>query len=262
MGFEGTAVFCRDCENELGNLELSARCSLCAMPVTLPGAPCAQCVGSGLPPFDQIVSVGVMKEPLKTLIHHAKYHGRWLLAELLADRLARRADVRDMLGNAEVAVPVPLHRKRQVERGYNQAEVIARRICRRFNALDSPGRKAGDRSAKHDVSLFDSRPSGWGCHRFFFPGLKVVHAAKRIRATETQTHLHSRAQRIENLRGAFELVNPAAIEDKHVVLVDDVLTTGATLVSLARTVKKANPRSISAVVLAVADPKGRAFEVI
>lgn len=92
--------------------------------------------------------------------------------------------------------------------------------------------------------------------------MKFVHAAKRVRPTATQTHLPSRAQRIENLRDAFQLTNYGAIEDKQVVLVDDVLTTGATLVSLARTLKKASPRSISALVLAVADPKGRAFEVI
>lgn len=232
------------------------------MPLTLPGAPCVQCMGNGLTPFDQIVCLGVMKDPLKSLIHHSKYHGRWSLAELLGDRLVRRDDVRGMLEHADVVVPVPLHRTKQIARGYNQAEVIARRICRRVNARNSPGRKARDRSAKYADSLFNPRPSDWGYQRFFGGGLKVAAAAKRIRATETQTHMRSHAQRVENLRDAFALIDPAKIEDKQVVLVDDVLTTGATLTSLARTLKKAHPRSISAIVLAVADPKGLAFEVV
>jgi ComF family protein len=243
--FEGITLFCSDCERELEKLKSAARCSLCAMPITLRGAPCAQCGGGGLTPFDQIVCLGVMKDPLKTLIHNAKYHGRWSMAERLADRLAERDDVREMLHRADAVVPVPLHRQRQIERGYNQAEVIARRMCQRI--------AAGGRSRPRDAeSLFRRSASG----------VKVVHAATRVRPTETQTRMGSRAKRVENLREAFQLVDPARIQDKHVVLVDDVMTTGATLVSLARTLNKANPRNISAIVLAVADPKGRAFEVI
>jgi predicted amidophosphoribosyltransferase len=260
-GYEESTAFCGDCEAELEKLESAARCLLCAMPVTLPGAPCAQCVGSGLTPFDQIVCFGVMKEPLKQLIHHAKYHGRWPLAELLADRLARRVDVREMLEHADVVVPVPLHRTKQIERGYNQAEVIARRICWRFNASRGSEKKLRYAESLFD-GQFDAQRSGWGYRRLFGSGLRVVPAARRIRPTETQTQMPSRAKRVENLRDAFALIDPATIEDKQVVLVDDVMTTGATLVSLARTLKKANPRNISAIVLAVADPKGRAFEVI
>jgi predicted amidophosphoribosyltransferase len=233
------------------------------MPLTLPGAPCAQCLGNGLPPFDQIVCLGVMKEPLKQAIHRAKYDGRWTLAEQLADRLIARRDVRDLLEMAEVIVPVPLHRAKHFQRGYNQAEVIARRICQRFNRFQ---KRDPHQSAIYADSLFDPPPSGWGYQRWLRiispPTLKTVIAARRIRSTDTQTHMKSRASRVENLRDAFELTRPDVIDDKHVVLVDDVLTTGATLRSLARTLKKGNPRTISAIVLAVADPKGRAFEVI
>ena len=186
-----------------------------------------------------------------------KYEHRWALAERLADRLFFRPDVQAILKQVEVLVPVPLHRQRQRERGYNQAEVIARRLCKVFN---SPGRKAGDRMAGDNDSPIDPRPFGPGCQRS--SKLTVIRAARRIRPTETQTHLHSRAQRTENLRDAFELINPVAIEGKHIVLIDDVLTTGATLTSLARALKPAKPACLSAFVLAVADPKGRAFEVI
>jgi predicted amidophosphoribosyltransferase len=233
------------------------------MPLTLPDAPCAQCLDSGLPPFDRIASLGVLEGPLKSAVHRAKYEHRWPLAERLADRLLERPDVKLILEEAEVLVPVPLHRKRQRERGYNQAEVIARRLCSKFNVFHSPARKGGDRSANHAASLLDPRPSGLGYQRFVTSNrLTVARAAIRVRPTETQTHLHTRAGRIENLKGAFVMENADAIADKQIVLIDDVLTTGATLVSLARVLKPAKPASICAIVLAVADPKGRAFEMI
>jgi predicted amidophosphoribosyltransferase len=224
------------------------------MPVTIPGAPCAQCLGNGLSPFEKVVCLGVLKDPLKSVIHRMKYEHRWPLAERLADRIVQRSDLQAVLENAEVLVAVPLHRRRQRERGYNQAEVIARRLCRIFN---SAGRKARDLPELDDDLPIDPQPSGSGYQR-----LRIARVAARVRPTETQTHLHSRAQRTENLRGAFVLMEPSKIEGKHVVLVDDVMTTGATLVTLARTLKPAKPASLSAIVLAVADPKGRAFEVI
>jgi ComF family protein len=223
--FEGNSCFCADCEQEFQTLESKPRCRRCSMPATLPGAPCAQCLGKGLSPFDLIVSLGVLKDPLKSAVHRAKYEHRWPLAERLADRLLLRSDLRSTLENADVLVPVPLHRKKQRERGYNQAEVIARRLGRASKVA-------------------------------------VVIAAGRIRATESQAQIHAHAARIDNLKGAFAMVNAAAIAGKHVVLVDDVLTSGATLISLARVLKSAKPASLSAIVLAVADPKGRAFEVI
>jgi ComF family protein len=226
-GYESDRTFCPECEEEINQLELAGRCDRCSMPVTLPGAPCAQCLGKGLSPFEQIISLGVFKGPLQSAIRRMKYERRWALGEALTDRLIRRSDVRGLLTQADVLIPVPLHRQRQRSRGYNQADVIARRI----------GRDQGRR-------------------------LHVAYPAERVGKTETQTHLHLKTQRFENLRHAFELMDAAAIANKHVVIVDDVLTTGATLVSFARILKPAKPASISAIVLAVADPKGRAFEVI
>jgi predicted amidophosphoribosyltransferase len=68
------------------------------------------------------------------------------------------------------------------------------------------------------------------------------------------------AKRNANLQGAFAMVNGAALRGKHVVLVDDVMTTGATLRAAARELGRAKPASISALVIAVADPRQRHFE--
>ena len=86
--------------------------------------------------------------------------------------------------------------------------------------------------------------------------------ALRSRITEPQTELTSRALRAENLKDAFVVAWPKLIAAKKIVIVDDVITTASTLLTFARTLKSAGPVSISAVVIAVGDPKGREFEVI
>ncbi len=218
------AHFRADCESQLRELATSPRCTLCAMPLTIPDAPCVHCQSGGFAPFKKIVCIGVLKDALKSTIHHAKYHRRWRLAEILADRLSMHEDLRALLASADVLVPVALHASRQRTRGYNQSDVIARRFVRK--------------------------------------DLPVRSAAVRVIRTETQTHMHSPARRTENLKDAFVLTDPAAVTGRRVVVVDDVMTTGATLLSLARTLRPAKPASLSAIVLAVADPKGRHFEVI
>jgi predicted amidophosphoribosyltransferase len=66
-------------------------------------------------------------------------------------------------------------------------------------------------------------------------------------------------QRAQNVRGAFALIDPKAIEGRSVVLVDDVMTTGATLREAGRTLREGIVGELSAIVLAVADPRGRGF---
>jgi predicted amidophosphoribosyltransferase len=72
----------------------------------------------------------------------------------------------------------------------------------------------------------------------------------------------SAAEREENMRDAFALLSPRAVRGKHVVVADDVMTTGATLKAFAQTLRPARPKSLCAIVLAVADPKGKDFQSI
>jgi ComF family protein len=224
-----SSELCGDCLAALRELEAAPACHRCAMPVARRGDPCPHCAGRGLFPFDRVLRLGVFDDPLTDLIHRAKYHGRWTLAELLADRLLAQERVKGLLSEPPIdehrLVAVPLHAWRHTTRGFNQAAVIAGRLSR--------------------VS-----------------GIPLVRPAVRLRNTETQTHLHSHAKREENLRDAFGLINPRCIAGRHVVLVDDVMTTGATLQSLARTLRAANPASLSAIVVAIADPRRRGFERI
>jgi ComF family protein len=213
---------CESCMGKLDQLVDAPACGQCAMPLAEHEAPCPYCRGKGVARFGVIVALGRFDEPLKDLIHQMKYQRHWPIAEHLADRLARTDRAARLLSSADRVVPVPLHRLRHLSRGYNQAEVIARRLA----------------------------------------GNRVIRPVVRTHNTPTQTNLHSTAKRFENLRGAFRLTRPKSIAGQRVVVVDDVMTSGATLQSLARTLAAGQPQSLDAIVLAIADPKGRKFEAI
>jgi ComF family protein len=216
---------CGACALALEQIAAAPACGRCAMPAAAVGTPCPHCLGRSVPPFERVASLGVLRHPLQRLVHRAKYAGRWRLAEMLVERAMRRGDVRQLMEHVDVVVPVPMYRWRQVLRGYNQAEVIGQHLAR-------------------------------------LGGKRFCRVAVRAQSTAVQAQLHARAKRFENLRNAFVLDRPAAIAGKRVLVVDDVLTTGATLVAMGRTLTAAEPAKLFGMVLAVADPKGRAFEVI
>ena len=220
---DASAPLCAKCLTQLDALATSPSCRLCAMPLAYPAAPCPHCRAEGPQSFSRLIALGKFDDPMRSMIHAIKYHGAWPLAEYLADALSHREKTRELLEEAQVIVPVPLHPLRQLSRGFNQAEVIAARFAR---------------------------------HR----GIPLRRPLVRLKATETQTHLHSRASREANLKDAFTLDRDTAIRGRHVVLVDDVMTTGATLRAAARELRQAGPATLCAVVIAIADPRGRQFQ--
>lgn len=225
---DGRAIrwpLCDECVEKLIALELQAYCALCALPVSESGAPCPHCLGEGLIPFDRVLRLGNYDEPLKPLIHALKFHRAWPIAEFLADRLFAQPRVQELLEDTDLIIPVPLHPIRQVERGYNQAKVIALRL----------GKLAR---------------------------VGVAAVAVRLANTHAQTDTPSKSQRIENLRHAFGLLDASRVTGKRVVIVDDVRTTAATLQSFGRCIRGGKPASISAMVVATADARHSHFEAI
>jgi len=199
------------------------------MPVPEHGAPCPHCGGKGLYPFEKVLRLGTYHDPLRHLVHRMKYEHQWPLGEHFAERLLAQERVKRILNEhvreTQVLVAVPLHRFRQISRGFNQARVIA----------DWLGKKSEIPRATPLV---------------------------RLRNTETQTNLHSRAKRVENLKDAFGLVDSKRVAGKHVVLIDDVMTSGATLQAAGRALLEAKPASLCTIVVAIADPLRQDFQAI
>ncbi len=216
---------CEACVSKLEALEAQAYCQLCGLPLSEHAAPCPHCLGEGVFPFDRVLRLCNYDDPVKHLIHALKFRRAWPIGEFLADRLLARPPVQTLLENADLIVPVPLHAMRQVQRGYNQAKVIARRLGRRAR-------------------------------------VRVAAVAVRLANTEAQTETHSKSQRIENLRHAFGLLDPSRVAGRRVVIVDDVRTTAATLQSFGRCIRAGKPSSIAAIVVAAADARHSHFEAI
>jgi ComF family protein len=115
----------------------------------------------------------------------------------------------------DVIVPMPLHWTRRWRRGFNQAELLARTLSKRI-------------------------------------GVPVVNAMARRKPTQSQAGLTS-AERRTNVAGAFQVRKRRSIEGRHVLLIDDVLTTGATAGACAATLKRAGARRVTVLTLARAD---------
>jgi ComF family protein len=141
-----------------------------------------------------------------------KYRGRRRIAGRLAKLLLERAEVEELLRGG-VLVPVPLHPHRRAERGYNQAELLARAIATRSTAPLATG------------------------------------LLTRRRDTPRQTGLPA-AQRRRNVSGAFVVTRPERVRGRVLVLVDDVCTTGATLRACAEALRQAGASEVRVLTLA------------
>lgn len=150
---------------------------------------------------------------MREALHAFKFRGRQALAAPLGDLLVEVAARRLPDGAPALLVPVPLHPRRERERGFNQALLLARRLGR---ARGIPVR---------------------------------ADALVRAAATQAQTELDARARRA-NVRGAFRLRRPEAIAGRHVLLVDDILTTGATLSECARCLREGGAATVGALTVA------------
>jgi ComF family protein len=222
-------------------------CMACRAAVAEPGALCGACwramrfierpfcdrlgtpfehdLGSGVlsqravddPPVFQRARAVVCFEdgPARRLVHRLKYSDRLELARPMGAWMARAGS--DILADADALAPIPLHYTRLWRRQFNQAAVLAREISRH-------------------------------CRKNLELGL-----VERVRRTHSQVGL-SRAERVKNLQGAFCCPEAAPLRGRRIVLVDDVLTSGATANAAARALLRGGAKAVDVLVFARVAP--------
>ena len=173
------------------------------------------------PAFARAVAFGTYDGRMRDAIHALKYERMRPAARKLGVLLAEAIGQLAPEAPAEMlVVPVPLHRTKKSERGFNQARALA------HSAI-------GALAHSHPEWKLTLAPS----------------TLMRLRATETQAGL-TPSQRRRNVRGAFKVSSPAAVREKHVLLVDDILTTGATARAAAQSLIRAGAASVYVATLA------------
>jgi len=203
-------LLCPGCEEDLPRV--GKACRQCALPGDFGRAQlCADCLRRP-PPWDHAVAGLVYEYPIDHLVRRFKFHRNMVCGQLLANELVRA--VRNGLTSPgssmqnrqpDIVVPVPLHFWRRCKRGFNQAEVLALEL------------------QKH---------CGLHLRRDLL---------RRVTATAAQSGL-DRKTRLKNLRNAFQC---HALGGAHVALVDDVLTTGATLQECSSVLKRAGASEVT-----------------
>ncbi|HQZ04058.1 MAG TPA: ComF family protein [Thauera sp.] len=199
-------ALCAACLAELPRRPPSA-CPICALP-GLDGGPCGQCLRDP-PEYDATRAVFDYAFPIDQLVQSLKYGYQLSIASFFARELLEAGE--QLVLDADLIVPMPLHARRLAERGFNQAVEIARPLAR-------------------------------AC------GLPMELArVRKLHDTPAQASL-GRVERLLSPRGVFAC--ELALEGQHVLVVDDVMTTGATLNELARCLKRQGARRVTNLVLA------------
>ncbi|MEO0137515.1 MAG: ComF family protein [candidate division WOR-3 bacterium] len=213
---------CIVCKKEIGK---GLICNDCLNLVEEPNSPLCRCCGR---PVDDKHYCGYCREdrildhgraftlylpPVDTMIHHFKYRHKTKIAEFFGMGMAYLLKNDFYLCHADLLVPVPLFWWKKLHRSYNQAELLARII-----------------SQQTSIPLMD--------------------ALVRIRPTRTQTRLDPKGRR-RNVAGAFRIKKGLTVAEKKVILIDDVMTTGATIKECARILKTAGAKEIYSLVAAI-----------
>lgn len=210
---KSTVQICEKCMERL-SFVTSRVCEKCGRPLLVnSGEKCHDCTTT-IRFFDCGRSVGVYDGRLKEYIFDLKYRGRWDLAEPLGELMGEFLKVHGELLPVDTIIPVPMHMTRLAERGYNQAELLAKYMGRKARIPASTGNLV------------------------------------RTRATLPQKGLRLQ-ERMKNLTGAFDVLKPGEVQGKSVLLVDDIFTTGATANECSKMLLSAGAKQVRVLVLAI-----------
>lgn len=201
---------CEECLRALPMRESGycLRCGEFTVSPALAPAVCGACTAKA-PPWQRLYFYGAYAGALRKLLHGLKFHQELDKASVLSALLLRREEFRTLLGQGPVLVPVPLHRTRLRERGFNQSLELARQLA-----------AGAGLELRRDLLV-------------------------RTRQTSRQSGL-TRAERQKNLKDAFSAAPGAT--GLHILLVDDVMTTGATLLYAAQALLRSGAARVDAAV--------------
>ncbi len=209
---------CQDCWDQLhacAGADYCRRCGRDASKFALLEGACPDCQGKEFR-FDRIARSGVYSQALQKMILAFK-NGRTELDSAVGFLANSALQGSSFDNDIELFVPVPLHWSRRLIRGYNQSQVLAKKL-------------------KHSTA-------------------KISTDLVRIRRTKSQVTMPSPAKRTKNVAGAFAVRYGHNFTERRICLVDDIKTTGATLNECAKTLKQAGASKVFALVLAVAGQK-------
>lgn len=219
--------FCLFCQEPLPPAEPGLVCSSCLREAPFLASPCCRRCGAPFrsrqggdrlcqacwhqkPPFDHARAAAFYDGLVLEAIHRLKYQRQLLYAKVLGQIMTQATAITDVLATADLLLPVPLHPRRLRWRGFNQALLLAKHF--------------------QDIPL----------------GRDVL---IRQRPTLPQVGLTSQ-ERLANVKGAFLVQKPEQVAGKNVVLLDDVYTTGATVMECARVLRRAGAARIDVITAA------------
>lgn len=210
---DGTAGLCLNCEKALPRFTDTRRCSLCGGQNDTALEICNECATTPRP-WQCGITVFPYQGVAGDLVRDYKYHRTTAYAPYFAHAIAREWRAAEPLVHPDCIVPIPLHWLRRLQRGFNQAELVAR-----FLAKDL--------------------------------GIPCITPLRRNRQTGHQARLDAQA-RLRNLRRAFCVPPRLApqVADQTILLLDDVFTTGATLSAAAEVLLAAGAREIAVATIA------------
>lgn len=170
---------------------------------------------SGRFPFEHATSLAYFNEEtiLQQLLHRLKYKERKGIGMFLGKQLGEA--LKPLGWQLDAIIPVPLHKRKYAKRSYNQSELIAEGISMALNIPVWP------------------------------------HALERVKNTTTQTD-KSRQERMDNVKDAFKMKSGKSLMNKHILLIDDVLTTGATMEACANELLRINGVKVSVAAIGIA----------
>ncbi len=185
---------CPDCFSFIKKLSGNV-CPVCSKPLnSLYATECKECF-QYKKVFKQVKQAGIYEGALKELIHLLKFYGKKKIADLLYDFIINNIE-KQYIDRSDVIVPVPLSKKVLRERGFNQTEIIGKKLAKYYNKL-------------------------------------FLNAVRKVKETLPQNKL-GREERLKNLNGAFQ--TETSFNGKKVLIIDDVYTTGATMNEVSRVI--------------------------